>query len=110
MRSKIYNKILAKYKRDTVAHNKDEWVRGIVHVNGVENFWSVMKRGVYGTYHQISYKHLQQYCNEFSYRYNSRKLKDAARFELTLQSIEGRLTYKQLVYGETNQKENSKKG
>lgn len=108
--SKIYRKILVNYKRDTVAHYKDEWVRGIVHVNGVENFWSVMKRGVYGTYHQISYKHLQNYCNEFSYRYNSRKLKDAARFELTLQSIEGRLTYKQLVYGETNQKENSKKG
>jgi ISXO2-like transposase domain/Transposase zinc-ribbon domain len=105
-----YVNVFKNYNRQSVNHSRGEFVRGIVHTNGVENFWSVMKRGVHGTYHQISYKHLQQYCNEFSYRYNSRKLKDAARFELTLQSIEGRLTYKQLVYGETNQKENSKKG
>jgi hypothetical protein len=44
-----------------------------VHTNTVENFWSVMKRGVYGIYHQINYKHLQAYYNEYSYRYNARK-------------------------------------
>jgi hypothetical protein len=63
----------------------------------VENFWSVMKRGVYGIYHQISYKHMQRYCDEFSYRYNSRKVKDAERFTVSLQNIERRLTYKTLV-------------
>ncbi len=80
-----------------------EWVRGDIHVNHVENFWSVMKRGVYGIYHQISYKHLQAYCNEFSYRYNSRKLTDGQRFELSLRNIEGRLSYKQLVHGKSQQ-------
>jgi transposase-like protein len=98
------------YKNDTVTHSKREWVRyspgqPSIHTNTVENFWSVMKRGVYGTYHQISFKHLQAYCNEFSYRYNTRKMKDADRFTLTLGNIERRLTYKQLVHGKTGQKE-----
>lgn len=108
-----YRKVLADYKRESVNHSSKEWVRGDVHTNGVENFWSVMKRGIYGIYHQISYKHLQRYCDEFSYRYNSRTLKDGERFTLSLQSIEGRLTYKQLVYGkgdQESQKNLEKKG
>ena len=47
-----YRKVLSDYKRESVNHSKHEWVRGNVHTNGVENFWSVMKRGVYGIYHQ----------------------------------------------------------
>jgi hypothetical protein len=62
-----------------------------------------MKRGIYGIYHQVSHKHLQAYCDEFSYRFNSRKLNDGERFELSLKSIEGRLTYKQLVYGKSKE-------
>jgi hypothetical protein len=87
------------YDRYTINHSRREWVRGDVHVNHVENFWGVMKRGVFGIYHQISYKHLQAYCNEFSFRYNSRKLKDGERFNAHLRNLEGRLTYKQLVHG-----------
>ena len=75
----------------------------MIHTNNVEAFWSVMKRGVYGIYHQISYKHLQRYCDEFSYRYNSRKLNDGERFELTLKQLEGRLSYKQLVHGKSQE-------
>ncbi|MDQ2718289.1 MAG: IS1595 family transposase [Bacteroidota bacterium] len=100
-----YKKSLAEYERQSVNHSKREWVRGNVHTNGVENFWSVMKRGIYGIYHQISYKHLQRYCDEFSYRYNSRDINDGNRFELTLQRIEGRLTYKQLVNGKDTSEE-----
>ena len=90
------------YKNETVTHSKREWVRyspGIpaIHTNTVENFWSVMKRGVYGIYHQVSFKHLQAYCNEFSYRYNSRKIKDGERFDIVLTKVEGRLTYKRLI-------------
>ena len=100
-----YKRVLADYKRDSVNHSAKEWVRNTdefkVHTNGIENFWSVMKRGVYGIYHQISFKHLQRYCDEFSYRYNSRTTKDGERFLLSLQHIEGRLSYKQLVYGES---------
>ncbi len=104
-----YRNVLADYERQTVNHSKHEWVRGNVHTNGVENFWSVMKRGIHGIYHQISYKHLQLYCNEFSYRFNSRKMQDGNRFELTLQGIEGRLTYKQLVNNGKSNKESEDK-
>jgi transposase-like protein len=101
-----YRKVLKEYERQTVNHSKREWVRGNVYTNGVENFWSVMKRGVYGIYHQISYKHLQRYCDEFSYRYNSRELSDGNRFELTLQRVEGRLSYKQLINGNKEEETN----
>lgn len=102
----LYINSLKQYQRETINHWMKEWVRGEVHVNHVENFWSVMKRGIYGIYHQVSFKHLQAYCNEFSYRYNSRNLSDGQRFFLSLQSIEGSLTYKQLVHGKS-QKEDS---
>ena len=92
-----YRKVLNEYKRETVNHSKHEWVRGNVHTNGVENFWSVMKRGIHGIYHQISYKHLQKYCDEYSYRYNTRKISDSERFKQAIQNIERRLDYKTLV-------------
>ncbi len=60
---------------------------------------SVMRRGVYGIYHQISFKHLQAYCNEYSYRHNSCKLNDGDRFLLILERIGCRLSYKNLIYG-----------
>lgn len=97
-----YKKILRLYKRESVHHSLGEFVRGNVHTNGIENFWSVMKRGIYGIYHQISHKHLQRYCDEFSYRYNTKDLKDGARFEISMQRISGKLPYKQLVYGKSN--------
>jgi hypothetical protein len=105
--SYIYRKGLDEYIHKTVHHGKHQWVVNGAHTNNVENFWSVMKRGVYGIYHQISYKHLQAYCNEFAYRYNSRKMKDGDRFVLSLQGLEGRLTYKQLVHGKNSQEESN---
>ena len=101
--SYLYRRGLDEYTKKSVKHGAHEWIRfepeHNVHVNRVENFWSVMRRGVYGTYHQISFKHLQAYCNEFSYRYNSRTLKDNERFTITLSQIQGRLSYKMLVHG-----------
>lgn len=106
--AQLYTHSLAPYKRETVNHWMKEWVRpGNIHVNHIENFWSVMKRGIFGIYHQVSYKHLQAYCNEFSFRYNSRKLKDGERFTNALRNLEGRLTYKMLVHGKDSQKENN---
>lgn len=67
------------------------------HTNGIENFWNVLKRGIYGIYHQVSRKHLQRYCDEFGARYNTRELKDNQRFELSVQKSNGRLKYKQLI-------------
>jgi transposase-like protein len=100
--SNLYNALGYEMKRESVVHSKKEWVKTNyygekIHTNTVENFWSVMKRGVYGIYHQLSYKHLQRYCDEFSYRYNNRKMNDADRFTITLRNTTGRLTYKDLV-------------
>ena len=93
----MYRSGLDEYQHAAVFHSKHEWVRNDAHTNTVENFWSVMKRGIHGIYHQISYKHLQRYCDEYSYRYNSRKIKDKDRFVSSLQQMEGRLTYKKLI-------------
>lgn len=102
--SRLYKKGLkADFNHDTVVHWVRQWVKGSVHVNTVENFWSVMKRTVYGTYHQISFKHLQAYCNECSYRYNTRKISDKERFEIVLSNLAGRLTYNTLVHGKSSQ-------
>jgi transposase-like protein len=64
------------YKHQIVAHSKDEWVRGNVHVQGIESFWSLFKRGVIGSFHQVSVKHLHRYLNEFSFRFNNREAED----------------------------------
>jgi len=61
------------YKHYTVNHSAREYVRGICHTNGLEGFWSQLKRSINGTFHSVSRKHLQKYVNEFSYRYNRRK-------------------------------------
>ena len=58
---------------DTVNHSQDEWVRGNVHTNNIESFWSLLKRGVVGTYHNVSKKCLPLYLNEFQWRFNNRK-------------------------------------
>ncbi len=61
------------WKHQIVAHSKEEWVRGNVHTQGIESFWSLFKRGVVGSFHQVSVKHLHRYLNEFSFRFNNRE-------------------------------------
>jgi len=71
---KSYN-ILARteYIRLVIDHSK-EFARGMIHTNNVESFWATLKRGVYGIYHHVSIKYLQDYVNEFCFRYNNRKV------------------------------------
>jgi transposase-like protein len=88
----------------TVDHKADEYVRGSIHTNTIEGFFSQLKRSIYGIYHWVSPKHLQAYCNETCYRYNHRKLPDNERFVLSLTKIKGRLTYSQLIQREPTQK------
>jgi transposase-like protein len=76
-----------------VNHSKGEYVQAGFHTNGIENFWSLLKRGIVGIYHQVSPWHLQRYCNEFAGRYNTRKIADNERFDLLLRNSEGRLKY-----------------
>lgn len=81
----------------TVDHRNGEYVSGGFHTNGIENFWSQLKRGIIGIYHQVSPEHLQRYCDEFAARYNTRKIKDHERFEQVVQASEGRLKYNALI-------------
>jgi transposase-like protein len=65
-----------KLPHDTVNHREGEYVRGIVHTNNMESFWSLLKRGVLGTYHNVSKKYLPLYLAEFSFRFNNRNERD----------------------------------
>lgn len=58
---------------ETVHHKVEEWVRGDVHTNTVEGVWSLLKRSIIGSYHQLSTKHLPAYLDESSFRYNNRE-------------------------------------
>lgn len=80
----------------SVNHSAKEYVRAKVdHSNTVENFFSIFKRGVIGTYHHLSEAHLHRYTAEFDFRYNTRKDSDAERADQALLGIEGkRLTYR----------------
>ena len=92
-----YNNAGVKFHHQIVRHSAKEYVNGMVHTNGCENFWSLLKRGYVGIYHQMSRKHLDRYCLEFSFRFNSRNLTDQERFHKTLTLTTGRLKWNQLV-------------
>ena len=83
----------------TVNHSASQYVTtgGFKHSNTVENFFSIFKRGVIGTYHHMSEAHLGRYCAEFDLRYNTRLLNDGERADLILKGIVGkRLTYRRV--------------
>lgn len=81
-----------------VEHRKGEYVRDGFHINSIENFWSLLKRGIIGTFHQVNPKHLQRYCDEFAIRYNNRKDTNIDRFGLLInKSSVSRITYKELT-------------
>lgn len=82
---------------ESVNHSIQEYKRDIFYTNTVEGFFSILKRGIYGIYHQVSPKHLHRYCDEFANRYNTRKIKDAERFTGTVQQSKGRLKYADLI-------------
>jgi len=72
-----------------------EYVRGDVHTNTVEGFFAIVKRGLIGTFHSVSKKHLHRYVDEFAYKYSTRHLDDGERTIIAIQKAEGkRLTYK----------------
>lgn len=97
-----YNELATLYAHEVVNHT-EEYVRGRVHTNGLENFWSLLKRGLRGTYVAVEPFHLERYVDEQVFRYNNRATKDnplndSDRFVLALSQIAGkRLTYKELT-------------
>lgn len=68
-----YKSVKKTHTHKSVNHREEEWVRGDVHTNGIENAWSLFKRSVIGSYHKISTKHLDAYLNEFEWRFNGRE-------------------------------------
>lgn len=81
---------------ETVKHAAREYVRGDVYTNTVEGFFSLLKRGIYGTFHSVSKHHLHRYLAEFEFRYNTRKSDDATRTVAAIRKAEGkRLLYRQ---------------
>jgi transposase-like protein len=98
--ARIYQGIELSYKHETVNHSIAEYARDDVTTNGIEAVWAVLKRGIYGTFHHVSEKHLGRYVNEFTFRLNEGNV---ARH--TLQRLESfvdgtagkRLTYKRLI-------------
>ena len=97
--SGVYTRVGREFNgHSTVNHSVSEYVTtgGFKHSNTVENFFSIFKRGVIGTYHHMSEAHLARYCAEFDFRYNTRKISDAERAALAVQGARGkRLTYRQ---------------
>ena len=87
----------SQFQHVIVDHQKGEYVKGGFHTNSIENFWSLLKRGIIGIFHQVSPWHLQRYCDEFAARYNTRKIADNERFDLFIRRSEGRLKYNQLI-------------
>ena len=87
-------------KHRTVRHSVGEYVDGMAHTNGVESFWSLLKRGYHGTFHHVSAKHLNRYVAEFAGRHNLRPLDTADQMAEVARGMVGkRLSYKQLTAG-----------
>lgn len=82
----------------TVKHSAGEYARGDVHTNTVECFFSILKRGFYGTFHSVSKRHLHRYLDEFAFRWDTRKMDDGERTAAAIRGAEGkRLLYREPV-------------
>jgi hypothetical protein len=83
-----------------VGHSAGEYVRDMAHTNGIESFWSLLKRGYIGVYPHMSTDHLHRYVNEFSFRHNTAKEGIMNFINMTIdRMVDKRLTYKELIDG-----------
>lgn len=95
---KSYDRMEQRGYTHKVIDHAEKYTEGAVHTNGLENFWSLLKRAIKGTYVSIEPFHLFRYLDEQSFRFNNRKLTDAERFAFAASAIVGkRLTYKALI-------------
>ena len=75
---------------ETVNHGEKEYARGDAHVNGAESYFALLKRGIHGTFHHVSKKHLGRYCDEFDFRWSHRKTTDGERAAAAVRQAEGK--------------------
>lgn len=86
------------YAHQSVNHTLGEYVSGDCHTNGIESFWSLLKRGHYGIFHKMTAKHIHRYIAEFEARWNMSDLSSSTRVDTLLENTPGlRLTYKGLI-------------
>lgn len=97
----LYGGISRKLPHNMIRH-LSEYVRGEIHTQGIENYWSILKRGVYGVFHHVDAGYLPCYLNEFEFRFNRRKVTDQERFAALMRQVRGRV----LWYCRTPQPEN----
>ena len=94
----VYHALKPWYDHEAVNHGVGEYVRGQAHTNGMESFWSMLKRGYVGTYHKLSPKHLQRYVSEFAGRHNIRESDTIAQMASVVAGMVGkRLMYRDLI-------------
>ncbi len=98
----LYTKVGRKFEggHEIVTHSAGEYVRAgtDVHSNSIEGVFSLIRRGVMGTFHSISRKHLPNYLNEFQFRWNTRKMNDGQRVAAAIKKVDGkRLEYRESV-------------
>ena len=93
-----YKTVGGAFLHQTVNHSSGEYVREDIHVNGIEGYWSQLKRQIYGIHHWVSRKHLDRYVGESVFRYNRRDVTEFFRFNELLALADGpRLTYPELT-------------
>lgn len=94
-----YVELRKDYKHESVKHTRGDYVtHGDKHTNNIEGYWSILKRGIIGTFHVVSPQHLQRYCDEFAHRYNNRLQPLNERFAESIKQFSGtRLKYRTLT-------------
>lgn len=96
--SKLYANLTKRgFKHEIVIHSGKEWVRGDCHTQGIDGFWSLLKRGIIGSFHQVSVKHLNRYISEFQFRFNNRENQELFAAVITGLVIKAGLPYKVLT-------------
>lgn len=78
--SRVYHRLGREFPHQKVNHSIWQWCDGEITTNGIESFWSHLKRGIFGTYLQVSHKYLQRYADEYAYKHNTRWMTQRARF------------------------------
>lgn len=92
-----YGDAFKSYFHYSINHSAKIYVVGHIHTNTIESFWAALKRGINGTFHHVSDKHMQRYLDEFASRFNTRHMNRTDRFNFFLSTAQGRLVYKKLI-------------